>query len=168
MNFPQGRLLITNISIKVILMPSRILRVTLLLILIVQMFHLPLPCPDLDGECRGTPILSLAEANAWHLLIAGVQPNDDIDRGPFRSDDSDKKSPLSDSPYGDLAITVVTGSATMQCDSSFFDTLFIGIALSGNSLDGIDSSIAQPVRPQDEQRFLDARTLRALNCVWRI
>lgn len=168
MNFPQGRSLITTISITVISMSSRTLRVTLLLVLIVQMLHLPLPCPDLDGECRGTPILSLAEANAWHLMIAGVQPNDDIDRGPFRSDDSDKKSPLSDSPYGDLAVTVVTGSATMQCDSSFFDRLVFGIALSGNSFDGIESSSAQPVRPQDQQRFLDARTLRALNCVWRI
>ena len=54
-------------------------------VLILHAVHLPIPFPDLDGECRGTPIQSLAEEQAWHIVLLGVRPHDDIDRGPIRT-----------------------------------------------------------------------------------
>ncbi len=76
--------------------------VTWLLILLTV--HAPLPCPDLDGECRGTPIDSLTEAHAWHVLLLGVQPNDDIDRGPIRPSDSEHPVTPDETPFGKLSI----------------------------------------------------------------
>ncbi len=82
--------------------------VTWLLMLLT--IHAPVPCPDLDGECRGTPIESLAEMQAWHVLLLGIRPSDDIDRGPIRP--SDEESPLSpdETPFGKLV--VVSGSVS--------------------------------------------------------
>lgn len=84
-------------------------RVCLSVILILQLLHLPMPCPDLDGECRGAPIASLMDGSAWHCLITGVNPNGDIDLGPILPGDSPERSPLSDSPYGDLTLSSTAG-----------------------------------------------------------
>ncbi len=72
--------------------------------LVLHTLHVPVPFPDLDGECRGTPIQSFADAHAWHVLLLGVLPNDDIDRGPFRTDDEGHRRGATDSPFGDSGI----------------------------------------------------------------
>lgn len=77
------------------------MRVAVSIFLVMQLLHLPVPCPDLDGECRGVPIKSLADGNAWHILLLGVRPNDDIDRGPIRPKDKDSNEDPSQSPFGD-------------------------------------------------------------------
>lgn len=150
--------------ISIMLSPT--LRVYLLLILVLQMLHLPLPCPDLDWECRGTPILSLADANAWHLLITGIRPNDDIDRGPFRSDDSDRHRVPSDSLYGDLAISGANVSAISR-----------GIELNRSPYCPALGFVCSRTSAVAEVRLIrsigavwipDARTRRVKTCVWRI
>ena len=141
-------------------------RVCLLFILVLQMLHLPLPCPDLDGECRGTPILSLADANAWHLLITGVRPNDDVDRGPFRTDDSDRHRVPSDSPYRDLAIcgaSVPVISCVMELGRSL-ECPATSVSLSQTYLD----TKVRSFLPIDDVWISDSRKLRATTCVWRI
>lgn len=91
------------------------MRLIVAIILVLQLLHLPVPCPDLDGECRGTPIESIADENAWHLLITGVRPNSDIDRGPIQSGSKDFDDPLTQSPFGELTIV---GSAQCECKVS--------------------------------------------------
>ena len=80
----------------------------ILIVLVLQLLHLPVPYPDLDGECLGTPIASLAEGNAWHMVLLGVLPNDDVDRGPIRSRDERTHADLSLSPFGDPAMVVAS------------------------------------------------------------
>lgn len=74
----------------------------LILVLVLHTVHAPIPVPDLDGECRGTPIHSLAEGSAWHPVLLGVRPNDDVDRGPIRTDESGTS--FDGSQFGNLAI----------------------------------------------------------------
>lgn len=80
------------------------MRAVLLWILVLHTLHLPIPCPDLDGECRGTSITSFTEPHAWHVLILGVRPNDDIDRGPFRTGDQNDRAPT-ESSFGDAGVS---------------------------------------------------------------
>jgi hypothetical protein len=80
---------------------NRRFKLAIACVLLLQMLHFPLPCPDLDGECLGIPIVSFSDANSWHVLVLGVRPCDDIDRGPFWTHESGEESPLSGSPYGD-------------------------------------------------------------------
>jgi len=87
------------------------MRAIVAIILVLQLLHLPVPCPDLDGECRGTPIESITDGNAWHLLITGVRPNSDIDKGPIHSGSRDFDDPLTQSPFGELTIV---GSAHFE------------------------------------------------------
>lgn len=61
-------------------------------VLILHAVHFPIPFPDLDGECRGTPIHSLAEPHAWHVVLLGIRPNDEIDRGPIRTNEAGQES----------------------------------------------------------------------------
>ena len=79
-------------------------------LLILLTVHAPVPCPDLDGECRGTPIESLAEMQAWHVLLLGIRPNDDIDRGPIRPSDEESPTTPDETPFGKLV--VVSGSVS--------------------------------------------------------
>lgn len=72
-------------------------------LLILTTLHVPVYLPDTDGECRGAPIGSLIEAQAWHPVLLGVRPNDDIDRGPIRTDD-EQESAFDGSQFGDVAI----------------------------------------------------------------
>lgn len=85
-------------------------RVTWLLILLT--IHAPVPCPDLDGECRGAPIESLAEMQAWHVLLLGVRPNDDIDRGPIRPSDEGNPTTPDETPFGKLVVVGVSMSSS--------------------------------------------------------
>lgn len=149
-------------------MSSQIVRVSLLFLLVLQMLHLPLPCPDLDGECRGTPILSLMDLNAWHVLIAGVMPNADIDRGPFRSEDSQQKRTPSDSPYGDLALTDSAGSGTGLVLSRSFEVTVRNIDGTTSILEYLSLVGERRIPLQNESWTLDARTLLARVCIWRI
>lgn len=79
-------------------------------LLILLTIHAPVPCPDLDGECRGSPIESLAEMQAWHVLMLGIRPNDDIDRGPIRPSDQNAPSTPDETPLGKLAVVSVAVS----------------------------------------------------------
>lgn len=79
-------------------------------LLILLTIHAPIPCPDLDGECRGTPIESLAEMQAWHVLMLGIRPNDDIDRGPIRPSDQGNPSTPDETPLGKLAVVSIADS----------------------------------------------------------
>jgi hypothetical protein len=84
-------------------------RTLLAWVLILHTLHLPIPFPDLDGECRGVPILSLSNSNAWHVLLIGVRPNDDIDRGPIRTSHQPNGRAPGETPFGDpVAVTVAT------------------------------------------------------------
>lgn len=130
------------------------------------MLHLPLPCPDLDGECRGLPILSLLDSNAWHVLITGVKPNDDVDRGPFRSADSERNDLPTESPYGDLAIST-GGAQAMSCNIEIIRSLHYpnpNIPLPQIGLNSNNRS-AWSI---EEIGISAARMLRAKTCVWRI
>jgi hypothetical protein len=84
------------------------MRAALSILLVLHLLHLPVPCPDLDGECRGVPIEGLADANAWHIVLLGVRPNDDVDRGPIRPVDSDHDS--SPSPFCNHAAVAASKS----------------------------------------------------------
>lgn len=82
-------------------------------ILIVHVLHLPVPFPDLDGECRGAPINSLSELHAWHVLLIGVRPNDDIDRGPIHTDGDPQSNASDDSLFGDWAIVTSSHASSL-------------------------------------------------------
>jgi len=75
----------------------------LIWILVLHTAHAPLPVPDLDGECRGIPITSLTDCHAWHPVLLGIRPNDDVDRGPIRTP-CERESCFDGSQFGDLAI----------------------------------------------------------------
>ena len=79
------------------------MRTALTILLALLLSHLPVPFPDLDGECGGAPIHSLVECRAWYILMLGIVPNDDIEYGPVRSNNSDERAPV-DSPFGDAAM----------------------------------------------------------------
>lgn len=87
-------------------------RIALIWIVVLHAAHVPLPVPDLDGECRGTPIPNLAASNAWHVLVLGVLPNNDIDQGPFRTRHNRGDAAPTQSPFGDSGLASVSVSAT--------------------------------------------------------
>lgn len=89
-------------------------------LLILLTVHAPLPCPDLDGECQGTPIESLAEMQAWHVLLLGVRPADDIDRGPIHPTDPDDPATPDETPFGKLAVVSAGLSSTTNSASFQF------------------------------------------------
>lgn len=87
------------------------MRSALVWVLILHALHLPVPFPDLDGECRGAPILSLCEWHAWHVLMIGIRPSDDIDRGPIHSNGDSRTNAADDTPFGGLAIVAASNVA---------------------------------------------------------
>lgn len=135
-------------------------------ILILHVLHLPVPAPDLDGECRGAPILSLSEMHAWHILMLGVRPNDDIDQGPIRNDDSGNSEAPADSPFGDPAINATACVAGQS--GAFFAPVFS--TLPQNVLgDATGLGTANPRRQVGSVAYLSAHTsVRARLCVWCI
>lgn len=97
---------------------SERVRPILIWFLILATLHCPVPFPDLDGECQGAPIVSLFERQAWHVLLIGVRPNDDIDRGPIRTSDDPVDTPT-DNPFGDLP---VVSTAAVQVQAKVADS----------------------------------------------
>lgn len=92
---------------------------------IAHALHLPVPFPDLDGECRGLPIVSLVQGHAWHVLIIGVQPNDDIDRGPLRAPHHPRTDEPIPTPWGDVAVVTHAGldpAAIVASPTPFLDS----------------------------------------------
>lgn len=79
-------------------------------ILMLHACHLPIPFPDLDGECRGAPIASMAELDAWHVIMLGVRPNDDVDRGPIRTHQESQEADQHQNPLGDPATLIAKTS----------------------------------------------------------
>lgn len=86
------------------------MRLFVIIVLILNAIHCPIPFPDLDGECRGVPIVSLTDANAWHVLMLGVVPNDDIDNGPVRTGDDRPLDNARPSAFDELDAVVQTRS----------------------------------------------------------
>lgn len=142
------------------------MRLLLTWILVLNLLHLPVLFPDLDGECRGTPIHSLTEAHAWHVVMFGVRPNDDIDQGPIRTDDSGLPETPADSPFGDSAVNTVS-SAPLVHEASFAPALS---ALSNHTrLHATEAD--QPGRIWNRRNAADsvsAQAVRSRLCVWRI
>lgn len=142
------------------------MRLAISWILLLNMLHLPVPCPDLDGECRGVAILSLFEAHAWHVMMLGVRPNDDIDRGPIRTDENGQPESATDALFGDLAIHNVSVGGIL-------DGWFATFAPSG-WLHRTFDDIAAARNPKLAHDFWNpsdsgaAPGLRSHQCVWRI
>ena len=141
------------------------MRRALLWILVLNTLHLPIPCPDLDGECRGAPIHSLAEAHAWHLCLLGVRPNDDIDRGPFRRGDGQERAPTG-SPFGDAGLDLKRSPTVAR---PLFQYSGPSWSLGGTAhvTSGIDA-VPRPLGPSPRTRASTAAEHCALACVWRI
>ncbi len=143
----------------------RVMKSVIVWLLILLTIHAPIPCPDLDGECRGTPIESLAEMQAWHVLMLGVRPNDDIDRGPIRQDGQTPCTP-DETPLGKLAVVSVavsnSASAVAAWDVEPIGSVHLPLLAVELSL----SSVA-PVGWRPPIATLSSRRLSRL-CVWRV
>ena len=137
---------------------------TWLLILLTS--HTPFPCPDLDGECRGTPIESLAEMQAWHVLLLGIRPNDDIDRGPIRPSDSEYPDTPDETPLGKLAVVSAAASNTASSDSLGFVESIGSAEVPLLVVDSSLSSVAPVWRWPQQERSTSRRLARL--CVWRV
>ncbi len=90
------------------------MRTILTWILMLHLLHGPIPVPDLDGECRGTPIANLSELHAWHIILLGIRPNADVDRGPFRGDHEHHEDSSAEPIFGKYAIVTASDSALVQ------------------------------------------------------
>lgn len=138
--------------------------VTWLLILLTS--HVPFPCPDLDGECRGTPIESLAEMQAWHVLLLGIRPNDDIDRGPIRPNDSEHPDTPEDTPFGKVVIVSAAASNTASLASleslAPIRSAYLPLLVIDSGLSGV-----APIWRWPQQATSSTRRLAWL-CVWRV
>lgn len=128
-------------------------------ILILSTLHVPVYLPDTDGECRGTPIESLIESQAWHPVLLGVRPNDDIDRGPIRTDD-EQESSFDGSQFGDVAIL---GSVSANDVGS---TAMAPVAIWNDGFQG-DLFWAETVIPSVPLPRA-GRTVCVCYCIWRI
>lgn len=135
-------------------------------LLILLTIHAPIPCPDLDGECRGTPIESLAEMQAWHVLMLGIRPNDDIDRGPIRPSDEEHPATPDETPFGKLA---VVGVAVSHSASLAAVTAAEPIGSGDVSLLAVDPRLSdvEAVWWQPSIGSSCSRRLARL-CVWRV
>jgi len=122
-----------------------------------------MPCADLDGECRGTPIVSLMDANAWHVLVLGVQPCTDIDRGPFGSDEQGKDRPSQESPYGDSGMVTATWTGDGGATECNFIVDFPPVFSQPKQL-----MIGSWRKHRQAHSPFSARMLRAMTSVWVI
>lgn len=128
-------------------------------VLILSTLHVPVYLPDTDGECRGTPIESLIESQAWHPVLLGVRPNDDIDRGPIRTDD-EQESSFDGSQFGDVAILgSVSANAVGSAALLPIAILDLGFQGEGRCADTGIPSVPLP---------LAGRAVCVCYCTWRI
>ncbi len=143
----------------------RVMKTGIVWLLILLTIHAPVPCPDLDGECRGTPIESLAEMQAWHVLMLGVRPNDDIDRGPIRQNDQTPCTP-DETPLGKLAVVSIAGSNSASAVAIWN---VVPIGSDHPPLLAVDSSLSAvlSVGWRPPIATLSSRRLARL-CVWRV
>lgn len=135
-------------------------------ILVLHLLHLPIPAPDLDGECRGTPIHSLCELHAWHTFILGVRPNDDIDQGPIRTDDERNSGVPGGSPFGDPAINASSSVACLNGVSFNSAPYDVPLHVSSNVM-----AVANSYEFRRERKVVDsasAQSVRSRLCVWCI
>lgn len=134
-------------------------------ILILHACHFPVLFPDLDGECRGTPTASWGELNAWHVVMIGVRPNDDIDRGPIRTGREPENGDEHLHPLGAPA-TVTARTQTRQ--------LCTALNLSpSRSIDRLGELVVQTAeRPEFEKRchcaVPDSRGVCISFCSWQV
>ena len=142
------------------------MRVWLLWILVLQTLHLPVPFPDLDGECRGMPIQSLTDACAWHVLILGVCPNKDVDRGPFRTDEQNEGTSPVGSPFGQPGTNLNSASEATQILGGPILPAFQPISLLPH--DRVDPAFGSRRSQTEHERSLSSRVNCALSCVWLI
>lgn len=135
-------------------------------LLILLTIHAPVPCPDFDGECRGTPIESLAEMQAWHVLMLGIRPNDDIDRGPIRSNDQDAPCMPDETPFGKLA---VVGASLSSSASAAQSVIAEPICSDHLPLLAMDLTLSGVVPVWWSSHIPDSSTRRLSRlCVWRV
>ena len=138
----------------------------LVCLLVLNTLHFPVLCLDLDGECRGTPINSVSEAHAWHVLLLGVRPNNDIDRGPIRTNEEGSPENPADAPFGDLPANAAPGVRLIDAPlfaKNAFDIL--SDALTEASL------VRNPNQSGDPWTTVDSTSFQAVSarlCVWRI
>lgn len=134
-------------------------------LLILLTIHAPVPCPDLDGECRGAPIESLAEMQAWHVLMLGIRPNDDIDRGPIRPSDQGNPTTPDETPLGKLAVVSIAAShstsAIAHWDGPIYSNRLPLLAVE-SCLNGVAPVWWRPPIATSSSRRL------ARLCVWRV
>lgn len=142
------------------------MRTILIWILLAHAIHLPVPFPDLDGECRGAPIQSISESSAWHVMMVGVRPNDDIDRGPIRTHDDGRNAPAGESILGEAAYVASPANSLAlraSLDSSFPLTLI---------LRGFELTTKVELRAVRAQRGIrpepTARTACISFCTWQV
>lgn len=142
------------------------MRTVLAWILILHALHLPIPFPDLDGECRGTPICSLFELDAWHVLMLGVKPNDDIDRGPIRRTGDDPNEVPTETPFGDTAVLATVSAAhSLEMIGLPHDSLFVIWTSEGQNDDFIRLLSSKRQRPL---AVPIARTACICFCSWLV
>ena len=135
--------------------------------LVLMTAHVPVPFPDLDGENRGIPIVSLTELQAWHPLLLGIRPNDDIDRGPLRPDDSNGPDSLPESPFGAPGVVGPSGAAAVGMGH----LLAVGWTQSSDLQRTFDSPVRGSSQVAAPPPACEAEcSLRRISrlCVWRI
>lgn len=139
------------------------MRLSLRWTLVLHLLHCPIPFPDLDGECRGTPIASLAEFHAWHVMMLGVRPNDDIDRGPIRTTDEPTESAPEQSAFGSPAIVRAAPAPPQPSAESSISSPNLAICILRNEVATLrharcDHKLVLPV----------SRAARVCFCSWQI
>lgn len=134
----------------------------LIWVLVLHTVHAPVPVPDLDGECRGIPIHSLVDSRAWHPVLLGIRPNDDVDRGPIRTS-NDRESTFDGSQFGDLAIR----SGRPAHVAAPISATVPGWLPTRQSIQILAPIVPSGPRAQF-RRWISSRTVSIDFCVWRI
>lgn len=142
------------------------MRLVMWWILILQTLHLPIPFPDLDGECRGKPIRSLFDASAWHVVVLGVCPNKDVDHGPFRTGDQNDATPPAGSPFGQPGTSPILASAATQTFVDLTLPEFRSHSLFSHHCN--DPSVGRCQSQTDDEWSPHLQASCALRCVWLI
>jgi hypothetical protein len=141
------------------------MRRILVYLLLLNAIHLPIPFPDLDGECRGTPINGLTDGNAWHVLITGVMPNDDIDRGPMRNDREPLGEAPGETPFGDPA---AIAAGKVSAPRLMLDSRSCVTTLVPDDLGVISSNSRQIAVVDDRPPIPVARASCVCFCSWQV